>query len=58
MVLIVAIFDLLGQMRAAFADPELGNPCDTVHRLRLRGDHLFSRELRHVALCPCSWNGA
>ena len=58
LVLIVAIFDLLGQMRAAFADPELGDAGDAVHRFRVRRDDLFCRQLRHVALCACTWSGA
>ena len=45
LVLIVAIFDLLGQLRAAFADPELGDAGDAVHRLRLCRHDLF----RHFA---------
>ena len=51
LVLIVAIFDLLGQLRAAFADPRLGDAGDAVHRLRVRRDDLFPRQLRNVALC-------
>ncbi len=31
--------------------PELGDPGDVVHRLCLCRHHLFSRQLRHVALC-------
>ena len=51
LVLIVAIFDLLGQLRAAFADPELGDAGDAVHRLCLCRDDLFRVLLRDVALC-------
>ena len=50
LVLIVAIFDLLGQLRAAFCRSELGDAGDAVHRLRVRRDDLFPRQLRHVAL--------
>ena len=49
LVLIVAIFDLLGQMRAAFADPELGDAGDAVHRLRFCRDDLFRRSASRMS---------
>ncbi len=50
LVLIVAIFDLLGQLRAAFSDPELGDADHALYRLRLRRHDLFRVLLCHVAL--------
>ena len=41
LVLIVSIFDLLGQLRASFADPTLVHPGDAVHGLCIRRDDLF-----------------
>ena len=43
LVLIVAIFDLLGQLRAAFADPSWATPIHAVHRLCLCRHDLFCR---------------
>ena len=51
LVLIVAIFDLLGQMRAAFADPNWATPVTLFTGFAFAGIDLFRHLLRHVALC-------
>ena len=49
--LIVAIFDLLGQLRAAFADPNWATPVTLFTGFAFAGMIYFLVQLRHVALC-------
>ena len=49
--LIVAIFDLLGQLRAAFADPNWATPVTLFTGFAFAGIIYFVVLLRHVALC-------
>ena len=51
--LIVAIFDLLGQLRAAFADPNWATPVTLFTGFAFAGMIYFSGELRNVALRAC-----
>ena len=51
LVLIVAIFDLLGQLRAAFADPNWATPVTLFTGFAFAGIIYFLVQLRHVALC-------
>ncbi len=51
LVLIVAIFDLLGQLRAAFADPNWATPVTLFTGFAFAGIIYFLLLLRHVALC-------
>ena len=50
LVSIVALFDLLGQLRASFSDPRVVDAVDAVHRLCLYRHHLFRVLLWNVAL--------
>jgi hypothetical protein len=50
LVLIIGLFDLLGQIQSSFTDPTWSTPDPGSYRLPLCSDHLLRLLLRHVAI--------